>query len=104
MVLDANNDIDEKEVGVTTSQKHVSILSYGLSKKWCQICYVTGKELKILKTIFSKFKNQDKKMLSFELINKIIESGGSFNFYEKKGSRVVEIDCIKDLNNENFNL
>lgn len=104
LVLDANDDMDEKEVGVTINQKHVSILSYGLTKKWCQICYITGKELKILKNIFSKFKNQDKKMLSFELINKIIESGGSFNFYEKKGSRVVEIDCIKDLNNENFNL
>lgn len=104
LVLDANDDMDEKEVGVTINQKHVSILSYGLTKKWCQICYLTGKELKILKNIFSKFKNQDKKMLSFELINKIIESGGSFNFYEKKGSRVVEIDCIKDLNNENFNL
>ena len=43
-------------------------------------------------------------MLSFELLNKVMENGGSFNFYEKKGSRVVEIDCIKDLNNENFNL
>ena len=42
-------------------------------------------------------------MLSFELINKIIENGGSFTFYEKKDSHVVEIDCIKDLNNENFN-
>ena len=104
LVLDTNNDMDEKEVGATVNEKHVSILSYGLSKKWCQIFYLTGRELKILKNIFSKFKTQDKKMLSFELLNKVIENGGSFNFYEKKGSRVVEIDCIKDLNNENFNL
>jgi L-glutamine-phosphate cytidylyltransferase len=104
LVLDANGDIGEKEVGVTVSKKNVSILSYGLKKKWCQICHVTGKELKILKGIFSKFKQSDKKMLSFELINKIIENGGSFTFYEKKDSHVVEIDCIKDLNNENFNL
>lgn len=104
LVLDANQDIDEKEVGATVNKKNVSILSYGLKKKWCQICHVTGKELKILRSIFSKFKDSDKKMLSFELINKIIENGGSFNFYEKKGSHVVEIDCIKDLNNENFDL
>lgn len=104
LVLDANNDIEEKEVGATTNSKNVSILSYGLKKKWCQICHVTGKELKILRNIFSKFKEPDKKMLSFELLNKIIESGGSFACYEKKDSHVVEIDCIKDLNNENFDL
>jgi len=57
-----------------------------------------------MKNIFSKFKDTDKKMLSFELLNKIIENGGSFNFYEKKDSHVVEIDCIKDINDENFNL
>lgn len=104
LILDVNNDIDEKEVGVTVNKKHVSILSYGLKKKWCQICHVTGKELRIMKNIFSKFKDTDKKMLSFELLNKIIENGGSFNFYEKKDSHVVEIDCIKDINDENFNL
>jgi choline kinase len=104
LVLDSNGDMEEKEVGATINKKNVHILSYGLSKKWCQIFYITGKELKILKNIFSKFKQSDKKMLSFELINKIIENGGSFACYEKKGSHVVEIDCIKDLNNENFNL
>lgn len=104
LVLDANGDMDEKEVGATINKKNVSILSYGLKKKWCQICHVTGRELKILRSIFSKFKNSDRKMLSFELINRIIESGGSFTHYEKKDSHVVEIDCIKDLNNENFNL
>lgn len=104
LLLDANDDMDEKEVGVTISKNNISILSYGLKKKWCQICHFTGRELKILRNIFSKFKEPDRKMLSFELINKVIESGGSFTCYEKKGSHVVEIDCIKDLNNENFNL
>lgn len=104
LVLDSNNDIDEKEVGVTISKNNVSILSYGLKKKWCQVCYLTGKELKILKVIFSKFKESDKKMLSFEIINKIIENGGNFQYHENKNSHVVEIDCIKDLKNENFNL
>lgn len=68
------------------------------------MCFLTGKELKILKSIFLKFQESDKKMLSFEVINKIIENGGSFACHEKKGSHVVEIDCIKDINNENFNL
>lgn len=104
LVVDANNDMADKEVGVTMSGSKVSILSYGLEKKWCQMCFVTGKELKILKSIFLKFQKTDKKMLSFEVINKIIENGGSFVCHEKKGSHVVEIDCIKDIKNENFNL
>jgi choline kinase len=104
LILDVNNDMDEKEVGVTINKKNVTVLSYGLSKKWCQICFLTGKELKIAKNIFSKFEKVDKKMLSFEILNKIIESGGSFGYYENSNSHVVEIDCIKDLDNENFNL
>ena len=104
LVVDANEDMSEKEVGLTASGNKVSILSYGLEKKWCQMCFLTGKELKILKSIFLKFQESDKKMLSFEVINKIIENGGSFACHEKKGSHVVEIDCIKDINNENFNL
>ena len=104
LVVDANEDMSEKEVGLTANGNKVSILSYGLEKKWCQMCFLTGKELKILKSIFLKFQQSDKKMLSFEVINKIIENGGSFACHEKKGSHVVEIDCIKDINNENFNL
>ena len=104
LVVDANEDMSEKEVGLTANGNKVSILSYGLEKKWCQMCFLTGKELKILKSIFLKFQESDKKMLSFEVINKIIENGGSFACHEKKGSHVVEIDCIKDINNENFNL
>ena len=104
LVVDANEDMEEKEVGVTINKKDVSILSYGLPKKWCQICFVTGKELRILKSIFLKFQAVDKKMLSFEILNKVIENGGSFRHHEKKDSHTIEIDCIKDLENENFNL
>lgn len=104
LVVDANDDMSEKEVGITINNNKASILSYGLATKWCQICYVTGKELRILKNIFLKFNNSDKKMLSFEVINKIIENGGSFNCYKNTKSHVVEIDCIKDIENENFNL
>lgn len=104
LVVDANQDMSEKEVGLTINNNKASILSYGLEKKWCQMCFLTGKELKILKSIFLKFQESDRKMLSFEIINKIIENGGSFACHEKKGSHVVEIDCIKDINNENFNL
>ena len=104
LVVDGTNSIKEKEVGVTVHKNKISVLSYGLEKKWCQMCYLTGRELKILKSIFLKFKEKDKKMLSFEVINKIIELGGSFECFEQKESKILEIDCIKDLNDENFNM
>jgi choline kinase len=104
LVIDGNNDILEKEVGVTINKKQISILSYGLKKKWGQICFLTGKELKTLRNIFQKFEEADKKMLSFEVINKIIENGGSFKYHENSKSHIIEIDCIKDIENENFNL
>jgi choline kinase len=104
IVVDANNDISDKEVGVTLNKNKTTILSYGLQKKWCQMCFLTGKELKLMKSLLLKMDQNDKKMLSFELINKIIDCGGSFEAHEEEGAHVVEIDCIKDTKNENINL
>lgn len=104
LILDGSNDLEDKEVGVTTHNDKIITLSYGLEKKWAQICYLTGKELKLLKTIFFKQGKIDKKKLSFELINQIIENGGIFRHYENNKTNIVEIDCIKDIKNENLNL
>ena len=73
-------------------------MSYGLSTKWCQIAYITGKELKILQNIFNKFDDRCKKMLSFELLNRMISMGAVFKCYEPEGMSILEIDRIKDLN------
>jgi choline kinase len=95
--------IDEKEIGVTVIKNNATILSYGLEDKWCQIAFLQKKELKILRSIFSNFSKHDKKMLTFEVINKIIELGGSFQAKKLNRAKIVEIDCIKDIKNENFN-
>ena len=62
------------------------------------------KELKILKNILQKLQGSQKKLLSFEIINKMISMGANFECYEPNNMSIVEIDCIKDLKNENFNL
>lgn len=103
ILIDKKNHFKEDEVGVTIEDKKISIFSYGLKDKWCQIAFLTGKELKLLKAIFAKYTTDEKKMLSFEVLNKVIELGGSFDFYENDNP-IVEIDCIKDLQNENFNI
>ena len=97
IIVDNLNMISEKEVGVTVCNGAATILSYGLSTKWCQIAYITGKELKILQNIFSKFDDTYKKMLSFEILNKMISMGAVFRCYEPKKMSILEIDRIKDL-------
>lgn len=97
IVVDNNNNIREDEVGVTTSNEKVSILSYGLATKWAQIAYFTKKEYSILKSLFIKYDEKDKKKLSFEIINSVIEMGGSFNCYEPKNMKITEIDRIRDI-------
>lgn len=104
LVVDSTGMMKSKEIGVTIQKKKATILSYGLPTKWCQIAFITGKELRIMKNIFSKFHGSQKKLLSFEIINKMISMGANFECHEPKDMKITEIDCIKDLKNENFNL
>ena len=90
VIIDNNNMISEKEVGVTVCHGNATIFSYGLPTKWCQIAYITGKELKILKNIFNKFDHTDKKMLSFEILNKMISMGANFKCYEPRICRYLK--------------
>jgi len=104
LVVDRKDMMKSKEIGVTIQNNKATILSYGLPTKWCQTAFVTGRELKILRNILSKLQGSQKKMLSFEIINKMISMGANFECYEPNNMSIVEIDCIKDLKNENFNL
>lgn len=104
ILVDTKKQMLDKEVGVTVCDKRATILSYGLPTKWCQIAYITGKEHKILKSIFNKFQVINKKLLSFEILNMMIDMGAVFHCYEPKGMSILEIDCMKDLNYENFNI
>ena len=104
ILVDDKNQFSEKEVGVTSNKDIATILSYGLPVKWAQIAYVTGREVDILKKIFHKFDEISKKNLSFEIINKMISMGASFHCYQPQKMSILEIDCIKDLKNENIDL
>ena len=97
VVIDTKNQIKENEVGVTIHQNNATIMSYGLPIKWAQIAFITGKEYKIMKNIFNKYEEQDKKMLSFEIINMIIGMGGKFLCHEPEKMSIIEIDRIKDI-------
>lgn len=98
ILVDSHKMFEDKEVGVTIDKNNkATIFSYGLPTKWCQIAFISGKELKIAKTIFNKFEEHNKKMLSFEILNKMISMGASFDCYEPKNMKIIEIDRIKDI-------
>ena len=103
IIVDSKERFDKKEVGVTITNGKANILSYGLDTKWCQIAHLTGKELKIANSLFLRFEEQNKKMLSFEVINAIIENGGCFKCYEPNNMNIFEIDKIRKDIYEDFN-
>ena len=97
IIVDSKGMINKDEIGVTKVKGKASILSYGLSLKWAQIAFFTGKELRLLNSIMNKFEEKDKKKLSFEIINEIISLGGRFDCLEPEGMQIKEIDRIKDI-------
>lgn len=97
IVVDSKQMIKDHEAGVTIINNKASIISYGLKTKWAQIAYFTGKEHKILGNILQKFESGEKKKLSFEIINEVINAGGQFHCYEPLKMKLLEIDRIKDI-------
>tara|TARA_Y100001970_G_C14251329_1_gene872111 strand:- start:1647 stop:2198 length:552 start_codon:yes stop_codon:yes gene_type:complete len=104
VVLDTTNSIADREVGMTMVNEKVSILSYGLKDKWAQMAFFTGKELAMLRQLCYKANQESKSLLTFEIINSIINKGGSFKVHKPNKTFIVEIDCMKDIKNENFNI
>ena len=97
ILTDNQNRFKDSEVGLTKNKENLSILSYGLSEKWGQMAFFTGPEHDMLRSIFNKYEGQDKKKLSFEIINSIVNMGGKFACYEPRGMKITEIDRIKDI-------
>lgn len=105
VIIDTKKRFNTKEVGLTVGgNSKATFFSYGLETKWCQIAFFTGKEFKIAKNLFNKFETHDKKMLSFEILNKMISLGASFECYEPRNMKIVEIDRIKDIAYEDTNI
>jgi len=103
VVCDNQGNMSDKEVGVTESRERATIFSYGLNNKWCQIAFLKGKEMSMLRQICQKPSQEMKSLLTFEILNAIINKGGVFNIHYAPQNSILEIDSMKDLNNENFN-
>jgi len=103
IVKDTYGQIPAREVGFIEQAGLVTTLSYGLAEKWGQMLYLTGNELALLREICLKEGHKFERKLLFEGINHLIDLGGKLAVKESPGSKIVEIDTIGDLKNENFN-
>ena len=98
-----SNGLEEREVGVTVTDGYVNTFSYGLEKKWGQIAFLKQKDLEILRKLIIRNDFNTKFMLTFEVLNKLIELGVRFKEIEVDNKKIKEIDTVKDISYENFN-
>lgn len=95
IVIDNNDKTRSEEVGVMYYDGKVTNLSYAMDHKWCQIAYLSSKEMRMFEEISS---NEEKfKWFGYEVINEIINNGGNFTPYAPSGLKIHEIDSPKDV-------
>jgi len=94
-VLASEDIMPNSDIGCVEVKGYVKNLMYDLDCKWAQMAFFKDKELKLLQDIVWN-RNNDK-MLGFEIINQIINSGGKIKAYSHPKMFAIDIDCLKDL-------
>lgn len=89
------NSMKKEEVGCILSDGKVQQLFYGIDEKWAQIMYLTGKELQQFKQLVWNHDNDMR--FGFEILNHIIDRGGSFKAYKPKNAQAIDVDASKDI-------
>lgn len=84
------------EVGCILHNKMVMQVFYGLSNKWAQVAYLTGPTLDAFKNLVNQEVNY--KCFTFEMINRLLDTGYQIKALTPKGARAIDIDTSKDIN------
>ena len=95
VVIDDHNRMKSEEVGVMHYGNQVTNLSYALDDKWCQIAFLSDKELKLFEAIAGR--EESARWFGYEVLNKVIDAGGSLVPHIPSGLRIFEIDSPKDI-------
>lgn len=95
LLIDTHGLMKDSQIGCNIDNNQVELLLYGLDNKWAQITYLTGKELKLFKTVAWDRNNERK--YGFELINEVIDLGGKFIAIKNTHSKIFDVDSGKDL-------
>ena len=95
VICDNKEQMRETEVGVTVIDGTATQFSYGLPTKWAQIAYLQEAESEMFYH-FAYPKNKHK-LFGFEILNLIINNGGTLHAIEPNGMCIAEIDTSKDI-------
>lgn len=95
ILFDKSGLMDHSQVGCTITDHHLENMFYNIGQPWAQIIYLTGKELKLFRTIACD--RSKEKCFGFEACNEVVNKGGSFLCHSPKGMKVADIDSSKDL-------
>lgn len=97
ILVDTNNNINSDEVGLIVDEnKNISNFSFGLNEKWSQITYLEGEELEIFKEIC--YNDDSRKWFGYEILNQVINRGGTLKSHKIISSLTFDVDTIQDLN------
>ena len=95
-IVVTDRGMGDDEVGcVIDSDGELTHLMYDLPRKWGQIAIIMGKELDMFKKLCWDEKNSGK--FGFEVINQIMEAGGTFQCISGEEIKIVDIDNSKDI-------
>lgn len=96
--VENNSVISDNGVGVTKNGEYASNFAYGIENKWCEIAYLTNRELEIMKNVIN---NPDRKrFFLFESLNILLERLGKLKVIEPKNIQFTKVDSP----HENINL
>lgn len=102
VLVDSGGKMDGKEVGASIVDGKLSLCCYNVPIKWCQIAFFSENETRILERMLWKDGFDTTYLLSYEVINAVIQNGGSFKCIDVGNKFIREIDSLKDLTCENF--
>lgn len=95
VIFVSDNKLMPEEIGCTIDNNIIEYFCYHLPIVWAQIAFLTGKELKIFKSIAW---NRDKERLfGFEAMNELLEKGGVLVPHILKNSQIIDVDSSNDL-------
>jgi len=96
VVIDNGGLLDPGDVGCTLNEHgRLEKMFYELPNKWGQIALARDKELYLLqKTAWDREKER---WFGFEVINNVIELGGTFIANTSKKNKVLDIDTVKNM-------
>lgn len=98
VLVDNGGQFKKSEIGINYENSYVNLLSYSMHSKWCQMAFIHEKDLKILRKLFLKSEYKTQHLLTFEIINHLIDQFlVKIKAVDIENIFIKEIDSIKDL-------